>query len=342
MATTPNIYILSRDNYNSFQDKDHNIFFVRENSSQTSEILSLYVGESKQCDLLDISGVAGVNLNDPQNNYNIPVDYQITNKLFFYSQQLSIDSEDQTDITEKYFKMLMWDGANFLDCGIHNNVIVCDNLPNNPVPDFVYIQPSLKAISVYRSNQWVQLLDLSQYALASDIPQADGSTIINTNNVFSSAINIATGEILPSVADGNVISNTNVPLSTIIANDTIHSGNYSYSYLPRNGGEERFVTNDMSYIQIENIQKMYKVVGGTTTNVNITDDYMSVVILKKDPSVTDVTSLVRNFDTETYTTLPKIYLVNPDVDISGYNVVHIVFYYDGLNVCALVAGYSTS
>ena len=67
-----------------------------------------------------------------------------------------------------------------------------------------------------------------------------------------------------------------------------------------------------------------------------------IIVLKKDPSVTDVTAIVRNFDTATYTTLPKIYLANPDVDISGYNVVHILFYYDGLNVCALVAGYATS
>lgn len=339
---TPNIYILPRANYDAFPDKDHNIFFVRENTSETHEILSLYVGEGRQCDLLDISDVQDIDLDDPEHNYNIPIDFRIKNKLFFYLQDISVDKQDNADITETYFKMLMWDGANFLDCGIHNNVIVCENLPDRPIKNFVYIQPSIKAISVYGENEWVQLLDLSQYALASDIPQADDVTIKNTSGVFSSAINIETGEILSSVADGNVISNTNVPLSTIIANDTIHSGNYSFSYLPRNGGEERFVTNNMSYIQIENIQRMYKVVGSTTTNVDRTSDYMSVVILKKDPSVTDVTAIVRNFDTATYTTLPKIYLANPDVDISGYNVVHILFYYDGLNVCALVAGYATS
>lgn len=334
MASTPNIFILSRNNYDAFPDKDHNIFFVRENSSSTSNVLSLYVGEAKQCDIWDLSGVPGVDIDDPEHNYNIPNTYWIQNKLFFYGVDISVGREDNKDITEKYFKLMLYDGTRFVDCGIHSNVIVCDNLPANPINDFVYIQPTTKAISIYESGQWVQLLDLSQYALATDIPQADGVTIKNTNNIFSAGINMETGFI--ATTPNNIFANTGVPLKTERISSGIQTASYSFSRLPLNGREIVVGNTNMTSVSISDISKMEDPSGTSTSGVSRSDDYLSIIIFKKSSSVSSITDLIPNTNTSSQ---QRIYILNPDVDISGLDIIHFLIFYDGFNLCGIVTGY---
>ena len=58
MADIPVIYILSRNNYNNFGDENYgnNIFFVRENSENLNDMVSLYVGKAKQSDVVIVNG----------------------------------------------------------------------------------------------------------------------------------------------------------------------------------------------------------------------------------------------------------------------------------------------
>ena len=70
-----------------------------------------------------------------------------------------------------------------------------------------------------------------------------------------------------------------------------------------------------------------------------TNDYSCVLIFKKNSSVADANSLMTNFTSSSAST--KIYLLNPDYDISERDVIHIFLFYDGLNMCAIVAGYTT-
>ena len=334
MVNTPNIFILSRNNYNAFPDKDHNIFFVRENTPATSDILSLYVGEAKQCDIWDLSGIPGVDIGDPEHNYNIPNTYWIQDKLFFYGVDVSVGREDDEDITEKYFKLMLYDGTRFIDCGIRNNVIVCDNLPANPINDFVYIQPSIKAISIYESGQWVQLLDLSQYALATDIPQADGVTIKNISNVFSAGINVESGFI--ATTPNNIFANTGVPLKTERENLGIQTANYSFPRLPENGHEKVVGSTEMTSVSISDVSKMEDPTGESQTGVNYSEDYLSVIIFKKSSSVPSLASLLPNVGTSSQ---QRIYVLNPDFDISSVNIIHFMIFYDGFNLCGIVTGY---
>jgi hypothetical protein len=337
MANTPNIFILSRNNYNAFPDKDHNIFFVRENSSSTSDVLSLYVGEARQCDIWDLSGVPGIDIGDPEHNYNIPNTYWIQDKLFFYGVDVSVGREDNEDITEKYFKLMLYDGTRFIDCGIRNNVIVCDNLPANPINDFVYIQPSTKAISVYESGQWVQLLDLSQYALATDIPQADGVTIKNTSNVFSAGINVDSGFI--TTTSNNIFANTGVPLKTERVPAGIQTASYSFPRLPLNGREIVVGDVNMTSVSILDISKMEDPSGISSLGVSRSEDYLSVIIFKKalGSSSPTLDNLLPNTQSGS---VQKIHLLNPDVDISDMNIIHFLIFDDGFNLCGIVTGYN--
>ena len=67
------------------------------------------------------------------------------------------------------------------------------------------------------------------------------------------------------------------------------------------------------------------------------DDYSSVLCLKRNPNITNAVDLVSNFSSES--TEPRIYLLNPDVDISTYTKINILLFKDAWNLCAIVYGY---
>jgi hypothetical protein len=67
------------------------------------------------------------------------------------------------------------------------------------------------------------------------------------------------------------------------------------------------------------------------------DDYSSVLCLKRNPNITNAVDLVSNFSSES--TEPRIYLLNPDVDISSYTKINILLFKDAWNLCAIVYGY---
>lgn len=142
----------------SDEDKQGNIYFVREGTPTNTNMLSLYVGTSKQCDVLDISDVPGIDLNNEYNNYNIPEQYQIKNKLLF------IEQSDSVDNNTTFYKALMWNGEKFLDCfGTPRNVIVCENLPSYGIVGYVYIELFTRKIYIYE-NGFISLVSNEEYA----------------------------------------------------------------------------------------------------------------------------------------------------------------------------------
>lgn len=68
----------------------------------------------------------------------------------------------------------------------------------------------------------------------------------------------------------------------------------------------------------------------------VSDGYNSVIIFKKDASITSVEDILTNFTAVDST---KIYLLNKDLDISTYDILHVMLFNDGFNICAIVAGY---
>jgi hypothetical protein len=383
MANAEAIYILSRNNYNSFSDKGNNIFFVRENSSETSDMVSLYVGEAKQTDVVIINGD---DLWDSvTNNVNFgsnTVDYQVQGKLLLVEKEVPTVTDQQETEMKTVYCAMTYDSTQgkFIDCGIPNNVIVVGNDWSTSdtsvgVKDFIYIQKSTGAVYQFDGTQYVEVISSSTVnvddvtiaknaqnvisVIASGLVDntlspttevisdtnrigvktsgiVDGVTTVAVNNKVVAGIDRTTGKIMPTTGNvfpsgsENILSGTDVPLATVISTATA-SGDFSETYLPRNGCEFR-ISGNVNTISIDNINTM-RTSGGSTAQR--TDDYLSVIVAKTTAGK-GVSTFVKNFADSGF---PKIYLMNPDIDISAYTVIHILLYFDGFNMCAIVTGY---
>ena len=147
-------------------------------------------------------------------------------------------------------------------------------------------------------------------------------------------------------SSGNIKSATGSTLTTIrdSITGTIQS-NYVDAYLPANAHEILISNAANNYADIEDItiSDISHVVNSTTLR---TDDYSCVYVFVKASTTTDVRNLMTNFlssntteTTDGSNNPPKIFLLNSDLDITEYNVIHIFVFYDGIRVCAIVAGY---
>ena len=403
MADIPVIYILSRNNYNNFGDENYgnNIFFVRENSENLDDMISLYVGKAKQSDVVIVNGQSV--WNNVTNTVNIgtggvPESYKVEGKLILAQRTIN----DQT-----FYNALTYNTSSgtFIDCGIPNNVVLVDedwstSDVSSGVRDFFYIQPSTHSIYVFNGSAYDPVITSTMFITREEaetrfvtndkMPTADGVTIeatpvteqgvthsvfgvktsgivdgstieVNgsTNKIGVKTSGIAdgstvvvdsttsklTGSIVKSsgqiVTDtGNVVSGTDVPLATVVTPNSTASGTVTYNQLPRNGGEIRITnaigTNQNGAISIADVSNMDKSDG---TVIPRSLDYLSVIIFKKSSNLDDVTKVMPNFDA---TGTNKVYLMNPDIDISSYTVIHLMLYYDGFHMCAIVTGYQES
>ena len=204
--TTPSgnkIYILSRNNYDNWQGSyGNNIFFVRENSADQDKMVSVYVGESKQSNIVvtDESDIWDRTTND----YTIPEKYQVSDKLFLIKRTLATGTEQETPDNTIY-GIVTWNGDRFIDCGIPNNVILVNGseLPSTEdgIKDFLYVFPSEHSIYIFDGVDYVLVLSTmstDNFAtiemlneVASRVPVADELTVLskvsNSQTVFSAA-----------------------------------------------------------------------------------------------------------------------------------------------------------
>lgn len=175
------VVMIDRSVYDNLNPPENNtIYFVREGSPYTSKALSLYVGEAKQCDLLDITGETTF---DPQTNeYSIPQAYRIDGKLLFSQQtivteKLNPGDQKTDDNSYSFFRISMWDSASgkFKDCtGFPNNVILVKDgqlpytgsqgVPGDAIKDFIYVDVMNRNIYVFDGNSYIPLVNLSEYA----------------------------------------------------------------------------------------------------------------------------------------------------------------------------------
>lgn len=172
-----------------------------------------------------------------------------------------------------------------------------------------------------------------------NVEKSDAMTLDKTGNI------VLYGD--RTVSQGNIKASTGVSLATI--RDSISgtpNTHYVDAYLPENGYEVQLSNNTNSYAEITDItiSDISKVVNSTTTR---TSDYSCTYIFRKAASVTSVESLMSNFTSANTTEVtdvgdnpPKINLLNPDLDISLLNVIHIFLFFDGISMCAIVGGYS--
>lgn len=196
------VVMIDRSVYDNLNPPENNtIYFVREGSPYTSKALSLYVGEAKQCDLIDITGETTF---DPQTNeYSIPQAYRIDGKLLFSQQtivteKLNPGDQKTDDNSYSFFRISMWDSTSgkFKDCtGFPNNVILVKDgqlpytgsqgVPGDAIKDFVYIDIMNRNIYVFDGNSYIPLVNLSEYATQEWVlEQISGISVdVNVDNI---------------------------------------------------------------------------------------------------------------------------------------------------------------
>lgn len=149
----------------------------------------------------------------------------------------------------------------------------------------------------------------------------------------------------PSV--GNVKAATGVRLSTVRNYLSASTSSTTLAGLPYNGTEliigaaNSTVTisnmTSTASITISDISNTYNDGTPASASVTMTSDYNSVIIIKKDSTLNSAIDIITNFSSSSAS--DKIYLMNPTIDISLFTMIHILLYYDGFNMCAIVAGY---
>lgn len=182
------VVMLDRSVYDAQTHDTNTIYFVREGTPSLSNVLSLYVGDAFQCDLLYIDENE-VTFDQTSNEYNLPEKYHIKNKLLFYKQSIVTDKIDSsTDETYDFFRICMWDGEKFRDTGLPNNLIVCsEHLPDTSkgIKDFTYIDVMNRNIYVFDGNSYIPILELSQYATKEWVEEYHNShqQSVNVDNI---------------------------------------------------------------------------------------------------------------------------------------------------------------
>lgn len=253
--TTPSgnkIYILSRNNYDNWQGSyGNNIFFVRENSADQDKMVSVYVGESKQ------SNIVVTNESDiwdrTTNNYTIPEKYQVSDKIFLIKRTLVTGTEQETPDNTIY-GIVTWNGERFIDCGIPNNVIVLTDIEEGisdlsqwlsqnitGIKDFIYIIPNYHSIYYYDgANGYISIISVDSFVtvemlneVASRIPVADELTVLskvsNSQTVFSAAGADLSGKMVIVGSDNPVEARTGATIFNNY-NPTPVSGKQGYKY----------------------------------------------------------------------------------------------------------------
>lgn len=106
--------------------------------------------------------------------------------------------------------------------------------------------------------------------------------------------------------------------------------------------EEITIENDNAELVFEKLKennKEYLCRGGTVKSITFTElkdkeelstDYWALFILNKSEEIGEIAEIILNKD---------IKLINPDLDISEYSTLHLLFNYDGINLCCIAAGY---
>ena len=132
--------------------------------------------------------------------------------------------------------------------------------------------------------------------------------------------------------NGETIESIRQTLSSMTTSTT-----HTFAVLPTNGQETILSTTaELTSITITDITRMSYDNGRGVAIKAVSDEYNSVLIFKKDSTIQTASDLLTNFTSQTAN---KIYLLNPDLDISTYTIIHIMLFNDGFNICAMVAGY---
>ena len=138
---------------------------------------------------------------------------------------------------------------------------------------------------------------------------------------------------------GNVLGEDGVSLVSLTNSTTVSADDatVTLSILPQNSAELTLSDHTVETVNVLSLSQTTIDGEQGIETVSTPRDYSSIIIFKKSVNTTSADSLMVNFTAIDDT---KIYLMNPDIDISSMTVIHIMLYNDGFHVCAIVAGYN--
>lgn len=96
---------------------------------------------------------------------------------------------------------------------------------------------------------------------------------------------------------------------------------------------------ELEYEYLFESGKEYCFTGGTVKSINflnlseengLDDEYWALLVFPKAEGISEVGELIVN---------SNIRLLNPDLDLDDYSIVHLLFTFDGLNINCIAAGY---
>ena len=338
------ISYLDRNTYDGSEKYSNHLYLVKETNDTNNQFVSLYVGESRQADLLDITDyITGIDP-DTITPSTIPDEFKIPNKLICIK-----------NTSENTYKAYMYDRSNdvFIQVGgSSGGIVFCDGLPESGSEGILYADSVTRRLYVFNESVYIpyfgygasvnsdnctvlgpfdyhgynQSLDGSPTVLT--IPKQTGSSLSSIFELSENGNFKLYGDNTSS--KGNIEAATGVKLATPKIIDSVHSGTCGFLNLPDNGTEIVFTNSTGLYkLSISNLTPYARA---------LQEDYNSVIILKKHTDLSDINDLFDNF-TEANST-PKIYLLNSDFDVSDKTVIHVMLFWDGFHVCAIVAGYN--
>lgn len=130
-------------------------------------------------------------------------------------------------------------------------------------------------------------------------------------------------EILKDIKSNlNLLKNeiNNLSEKTKIIEISFEDTDVLYDYLPNNNTEIR-ISSAVSSIDFSNLNE---------ESGSISNDYWVLFVFSKSLDNPSIEDLIKN---------SEIKILNPDLDISSYSTIHLLFTYDGVSICCMVAGY---
>lgn len=185
----------------------------------------------------------------------------------------------------------------------------------------------------------------------SDSSRNNAIEVTGTGNILLEPSKVGTTPDDQLSLMGNVRAATGAKLASCRFNRTVQDNSaVTFSQMPFNGTEYRIgvENNTIRAITFTSVTTMdgdpspiaYGGLGTAAYAVSpalpIPGDYHCVLIYRKHSSITSASDLLTNFADDS---AQHIYLLNPSIDISEFTVIHILIYYDGIAMCAVVAGY---
>ena len=258
------IFLTDRSTYDDMSHVSNNIYFVKEQTYEQSNMISMYMGDGKVTDLLDITSELGSDYDISDPGFVIPDKFKVPNKLYIYRNRkegswLSSYSIVCYDVSSNSFIMCGGDSEQQV-IPPDGTTIIVDNgkLKVNIQPDGTTIVNNNNILStvkqednrtiVVRNNEYV-VSGIMGKDNATSVPATptspsdalavigngytSGSSTVQSDafKTYNNGINLAGN--FGTYGSGNFVSPMGVPLDTINYNLNVperRRNNYQYNY----------------------------------------------------------------------------------------------------------------